>query len=153
VRTVHRGEELTELSRVEEITVTGWRVCAKLYEQKPDPLMTIAVNDMNSFEPFTPNGGDGSKMADSVGKYALFRTKVNIPDILNGKPPVIHFNGLWGKGEVWVGGKKRLDFDCEWAQAADIVCGGDAAGETEITVVTECKNKYGGGITSSVVIR
>jgi hypothetical protein len=108
---------------------------------------------MNSLEPYSPKHGDGSKMADSVGKYALFRAKANIPDILNGKSPTIHFNQLWGKGEIWIGGKKRLEFDNEWAVSADIPCTPDMFGETEITAVIECLSNYGGGITSSVSIR
>jgi beta-galactosidase len=147
------GGRLAVIPAVDEIAVTGWRVSARLGDSRPDPMMKIASNDMNSLEPYVPKNGDGGKMADSVGKWALFRAETNIPEKLNGKLPTIHFNQIWGKGEVWVNGKKRLDFDCEWGRSADIPCTEDMTGKAEITAVVQSVNKYGAGIISSVVIR
>jgi hypothetical protein len=144
---------LAAIESVEEICVSGWKVSAQLTDEKPDPAGVIASNDMNSFEPYTPQHGNGSKMAGAEGRYALFRARIYIPESLNGRLPTIHFNQLWGKGEVWVNGAKRLDFDCEWAESRDVPCAEDMTGDSEISVVVQCQNKYGAGVTSSVVIR
>lgn len=144
---------LPVIPSVEEISVTGWRVSARICDERPDPLMVIAGNDMNSLEPYTPDHGDGGKMAEHIGGWALFRAAVHIPERLNGRLPVIHFNQLWGKGEVWVGGVKRLDFDNEWAVPMDVPCTEDMTGNCEITVVVQSTNKYGAGVTSAVIIR
>lgn len=144
---------LEQIESLEELRVEGWRVSARLSDSKPDPLVKISDSDMNSLEPYIPANGNGSKMAGAIGKYALFRAKAFIPNMINDKAPTIHFNQLWGKAEVWVNGKLRLTVENEWAQSADIKCEEDMLGEAWISVVVKCINKYGSGVTSSVVIR
>ncbi len=147
------GADLEVIESIEEINVNSWRVSSRLSDEYPDPLKQLANNDMNSFEPFTPIHGNGSKMAGAVGRYALYRANVTIPEKLNGRAPTIYFYQLWGKCEVWVNGRKRLDFENEWAQPAEIECSEDMIGEAQITVVAKSLNEYGGGVTSLVVIR
>ena len=153
IKLAEPSERMPVVLPMEEIQVTGWRVSAELSEEKPDPLKVFAANDMNTTEPYFPSHGNGSKMAEAVGKYALFRAHTVIPETLGGREPRIHFNQLWGRAEVWVNGKKRLDFENEWAAAAEIPCTPDMTGSAEITVIVQSINKYGAGVTSTVVVR
>lgn len=142
---------MPSVKTVKETLITGWRV-SPLSENKPDPLIRYADNDMNSLAPYTPKHGDGSLMSGAIGKYALFRAYADIPEKLNGQPPIIHFEQLWGSGEVWINGSKVLEFDSEWPVSAQIH-GAAASKRAEITVIVKCLNKYGGGITSNVLLR
>ncbi len=137
---------------VREMIVTGWKMSAKLSEQKPDPMEKIAVSDMNSMEPVDVTKGAPEKFSDAVGKYALYRAKCNIPTVMNGRQPVLHFHQLWGECEIYIGGELVYSNKCWWGTSADIPITERLSGEKEINVIVK-SFEGGAGVTASVVIR
>ena len=136
---------------IKELYVSGWKISAELLDEKPDPEVVFAVSDMNSLEPVSVENGAQEKFSNNEGKYALYRTKVNIPSEINGKKPVLHFNSIWGICEVYINGIKLAECDNEWPCQLDADLRG-FSGEREITVIVKSRN-FGAGICSSVVIR
>ncbi len=144
-------ESIPSVESIKEIYVSGWRMSAQLSEIKPDPNFTFSASDMNSLEPVNIANGAQEKFKDSFGKYALYRTGVNIPSEINGKKPVLHFNGIWGVCEVYISGIKLAECDYEWPCELDVPLNG-FVGEKEITVIIKSRN-FGAGLCSSAVIR
>ena len=144
-------ESIPFVESIEELYISNWRMSVELSDEKPDPNAVFLSSDMNSLEPVSVTNGAQEKFSENSGKYALYRAKVNIPDKINGKKPMLHFNSIWGICEVYIDGIKIADCDYEWP------CGLDAelkgfSGKKEITVIIKSRN-FGAGICSSVVIR
>jgi beta-galactosidase len=68
---------------------------------KPDPLLQVPDNDMNSWSSVMP----GKTITLTQGSWSIFSAKMKPfrPQQRNGG--VIHFQGIEGKGEVWIDGK------------------------------------------------
>lgn len=139
------------IESVSEIFVVGWKMSAVLSDEKPDPNIVISDTDMNTMEAVSVSGGAPEKFGNSQGKYALYRTRCFLPAEINDKKPSLYFHQLWGKCEVYVGGKLAAECDHEWGYALEVPMDGDA-GKKEISVVVQ-SNNIGAGICSSVVIR
>ncbi|NBR70391.1 MAG: DUF4982 domain-containing protein, partial [Verrucomicrobia bacterium] len=71
------------------------------FSVKPDPLLVVPDNDMNSWSSVTP----GKTISLPQGSWSIFAAKMKpfMPQQRNGG--VIHFQGIEGKGEVWIDGK------------------------------------------------
>ncbi len=149
--TVLEREGYQYVESIEELYLSGWKMSAELLDEKPDPKVVYSVSDMNSLEPVRVVNGAQEKFSNSEGKYALYRTRVNIPNEINGKKPVLHFNSIWGICEVYIDGIKLAECDYEWPCGLDTELK-DFSGEKEITVIIKSRN-FGAGICSSVVIR
>ena len=134
---------------VKEMYVSDWRI-SPVYDERPDPNISIADSDMNSWKPFSPENGASGETAGKEGKFVMFRTIINIPDEINGRPPVLHFHKLWGECEIYAGGELLGKCSGEWEFPMDInVKSGES---TEITVLVRSLNKYGAGICAAVVM-
>ena len=144
-------EGVPYLENIEELYLSDWKMSVELLDEKPDPEVVYSVSDMNSLEPVSVVNGAQEKFSDSEGKYALYRARVNIPNDINGKKPVLHFNSIWGICEVYIDGIKLAECDYEWPCGLDAELK-DFIGEKEITVIIKSRN-FGAGICSSVVIR
>lgn len=140
------------IESVTEIYIGGWRMSAKLMDEKPDPDIHISETDMNSYEPVSVIEAQG-KFRDNIGKWALYRTVVDIPERINGSQPTLIFYGLWGQCEVRIGGKLVGQSDGIWADRVDIPITAQLSGKQEITVTVRSKNKSGAGICGGVIIR
>lgn len=149
--TVLERESYQYVESIEELYLSGWKMSAELLDEKPDPKVVYSVSDMNSLEPVSVVNGAQEKFSNSEGKYALYRTRVNIPKEINGKKPILHFNSIWGICEVYIDGIKLAECDYEWPCGLDAELK-DFSGEKEITVIIKSRN-FGAGICSSVVIR
>ncbi len=134
---------------VKEIYLTDWRM-SKVSDEKPDPKVIVADSDMNTWISVNTENGAQPEFTEQIGKYALYRTSIDIPDEINGHAPVLHFEQILGNGEVYINGVKVCDFAHEWAAALDVAVSGENA---DITVLIECQNKYGAGICSFIAIR
>jgi beta-galactosidase len=71
------------------------------FSVKPDPLLVVPDNDMNSWSSVTP----GKTISLTQGSWSIFSAKVEpfAPQRKNGG--VIRFQGINGKAEVWIDGK------------------------------------------------
>lgn len=144
-------ESVPYVENIKELYLSDWRMSAELSDAKPDPEVVFSVSDMNSLEPVSVVNGAQEKFSGNEGKYALYRTKVNIPNDINGKKPTLHFYSIWGICEVYIDGIKLAECNHEWPFGLDAELGG-FSGEKEITVIIKSSN-FGAGICSSVVIR
>lgn len=140
------------IESVTEIYIGGWRMSSKLMDEKPDPNTFISETDMNSYEPVSVIEAQG-KFWDNEGKWALYRTAVDIPEMMNGSRPTLIFYGLWGQCEVWIGGRKVGQTEGYWANRVDISITADISGKQDITVIIKSTNKSGAGICGGVVVR
>ncbi len=139
------------VENIKELYLSDWKMTAELLDEKPDPEIVFSVTDMNSLEPISVVNGAQEKFSNKEGKYALYRTMVNVPDKINGKIPTLHFNSIWGICEVYIDGVKIAECNYEWPCELDADLR-DFVGEREITVIIKSRN-FGAGICSSVVIR
>lgn len=133
---------------IKEIYVSDWKM-SPVYDERPDPNSVISESDMNTWQPFSPDGGASGETAGKEGKYIMFRTSVNISQEINGRPPVLHFHKLWGECEVYLGGELSGKCNSEWECPLDVDI---KTGSTEITVLVRSRNVYGAGICAPVVI-
>lgn len=133
---------------VKETYISNWRMSA-VFDERPDPNMTISDSDMNTWQPFCPENGSTGELYEKEGKYILYRTHVNVPDEINGKPPVIHFHGLWGKCEVYADGQLVGECRHEWSEPFDVPL---KKGSYDITVLVQSENKKGAGICAAVIL-
>jgi phosphodiesterase/alkaline phosphatase D-like protein len=71
------------------------------FSVKPDPLLQVPDNDMNSWSSVTP----GKTISLTQGSWSIFSAKMEpfTPQQKNGG--VIRFQGIEGKAEVWIDGK------------------------------------------------
>lgn len=140
--------ETAILKSVKEIYLSDWRI-SKVTGECPDPNEVIADSDMNSWQPFSPENGAPGEMYDKLGKYVMFRTQITVPDVINGKPPVLRFHNLWGKCNIYINGILCGECDNEWAAPMDISIKG---GISEITVLVQSTNINGAGLCAPVVL-
>ncbi len=133
---------------VKEIYIPTWRM-SPFYDNAPDPNVIIADSDMNSWQPFTPEGSAHAETAGKAGKFVMFRVGAVIPEMINGKAPSLHFNNLWGSCRIYVGGTLVGSCDNGWGTTFDVPV---PVGEHEITVLVRITDKNGGGICAPVVI-
>lgn len=137
---------------VEELYLLDWKMSSVLQTEKPNPNQVFSDSDNNSLEPVRVINGRPEKFVVNVNKYALYRTKVSIPEKINDKTPVLHFHGLWGEAEVYIDGICLNKCSNEWQSSLDVELT-NISGEKEITVIIKSLSVYGAGICSSVVIR
>lgn len=72
---VVHNEGLPKLNSVSDINITDFTM-SDVYSERPDPLMYIADNDVNSFIPINVIG---SHQGDFHSGYRIYRTKISIP--------------------------------------------------------------------------
>jgi beta-galactosidase len=133
-----------------EIFVGGWRM-SEVCDNRPDETVKREHNDNNSMTIVFPENGIVPETVNIIGKYVLFNTTVNIPQILNGKPPLLVFHKIWGDHDIYLNRKLVRTFETRWAAEQTITP--DVFGETDITIICKSTNKYGTGLASSVIIR
>lgn len=62
-------------------TIDGWRASHNALSQRPDPAVTLSINDMNSMEPITFEGTPQRILEDKDGMYCLYQAKADVGDV------------------------------------------------------------------------
>lgn len=147
-----KRESIAFVPTIKEQYVLDWYMSQKLNDEKPDPSIKVGDFDQNSFEPIPIDAGEQEKFRNQEGKFALYRTNINLPSSMNGKTPILHFQSIWGICEVYANGELIGTCNHEWPSEMDVNFLEKHKGEIEITVIIQSRN-FGAGICSSVVIR
>jgi beta-galactosidase len=71
------------------------------FSVKPDPLLQVPENDMNSWSSVTP----GKTISLTQGSWSIFSAKIKPFRTQQKNGGVIHFQGIEGRAEVWIDGK------------------------------------------------
>ncbi len=71
------------------------------FAEKPDPMMKVDANDMNSWATVTP----GTPIARTGGPWSVFSANFEPFANMHGGGGVLAFRGISGKASVWINGK------------------------------------------------
>ena len=145
---IEKSTEIPFVPTINEIYITDWKMAVTV--ERPNPIESVSNSDMNSFMPVNILEGCPSELCNKNNCYALFRTSFDIPEQINGNAPVLHFNQLWGKGEIYVNDELKEDFNFDWACELDLPLD---CGSAEVTVLVQSLSDYGAGICSAVILR
>lgn len=134
--------------------LTGWKMTAMLFEEKPDVNMHVEEYDMNTWMDVQVDDKAGAPaiFEDQEGKYGIYRIRTRIPDSINGRVPTLHFEAVWGECQVYVNGQLRGESSNEWPAPMDVDLQEKDAGTAEIRVLIRSIN-FGAGLHSMVVFR
>ena len=135
--------------------ISGFTVSSETYESEPDPLMEIADNDMNSFEPvsFDPwhiSGGFKSG-------YRIFRAFMNIPKSAdptkNGEFELDVKELFASRAKVFVDGVCVFDGETKSGAPLAVSFRPGRTGKAELRVMLEAAKDGDSGIKGGVVLR
>ena len=135
--------------------ISGFTVSSETYESEPDPLMEIADNDMNSFEPvsFDPwhiSGGFKSG-------YRIFRAFMNIPksaDPTKSGEFELDVKGLFAsRAKVFVDGVCVFDGETKSGAPLAVSFRPGRTGKAELRVMLEAAKDGDSGIKGGVMLR
>ena len=134
--------------------LTGWKMTAELYEEKPDVNMHVDEFDMNTWMDVQVDekAGTPAIFEDQEGKYGIYRIRTHIPDRINGRLPVLHFESVWGQCSVYVNGELRAETSNEWPGPLDVDMQEKDTGTADIRVLVKSLN-FHAGLHSMVVFR
>jgi beta-galactosidase len=96
-----------------DIQLDDWRVSA-FSQSKPNPALSIAENDMNSWLPTKAS----ELQTFSDGKYALYQSSFTLTDVGVDAKAKLHFKDIVGKAEIWL--DDELVFDKKTYEKADV---------------------------------
>jgi len=118
------------------------------FSVKPDPLLQVPDNDMNSWSSVTP----GKTITLTQGSWSIFSAKIKpfMQQQKNGG--VIHFQGIEGKAEIWIDGKlsaTKSDFSSGTLMAPFPA----GTGERKIRILMESKEGNPIGFSSIICIQ
>ena len=135
--------------------IPGWSVSTRLFDSMPDIAhLKNDPTDNNSFEPVNIAAGTAQRLSDCIGKFALYTASVNIPQSINGKPPILHFSALWGKCSVYLNRQLIGQAEGYWNTVSlDYAVPEGISGRCELIVCVESTTKYGCGVCGSVMMR
>ncbi len=134
--------------------LTGWKMTSELYEEKPDVNMHVDEFDMNTWMDVhvDEKAGTPAIFENQEGKYGIYRIRTHIPDKINGRLPVLHFESVWGQCSVYVNGELRAETSNEWPEPLDVEMQEKDTGTAEIRVLVKSLN-FHAGLHSMVVFR
>ena len=103
--------------------------------------MHVDEFDMNTWMDVQVDEKSGTPaiFEDQEGKYGIYRIRTKIPESINGRLPVLHFESVWGECSVYINGELRGE------TARD-------TGTAEIRVLVKSLN-FNAGLHSMVVFR
>ncbi len=89
--------------------LTGWKMTSELFAEKPDVNMHVDEFDMNTWMDVQVDekAGTPAIFEDQEGKYGIYRIRTKIPESINGRLPVLHFESVWGECSVYINGELR----------------------------------------------
>ncbi len=138
------------LGEVSETYIETWRMKAELSDDMPDPDVTIADSDMNSWSVYTIGGEYDARYNDRMG-YGLYKTKAAVP--ADGKKHALIFSDIRGDMVyVYINGKQVFKKECRHGEKVDIPLG-DMSDEISVDVIIHSSGKENSaGMKKSVVI-
>jgi beta-galactosidase len=139
---------------IQQQYLTGWKMTSLLFEEEPDVNMHVEEYDMNTWMDVQVDDKAGAPaiFEDQEGKYGIYRIRTRIPESINGRLPVLHFEGVWGECQVYVNGAVRGECCHEWPSPMDVELQEKDTGTAEIRVLIKSIN-FGAGLYSMVVFR
>jgi len=116
--------------------------------QRPDPLVVLADNDMNTWS----WGEVPMKQAPETSPWRLYRSDLRLRADLNDGRARLVFRELAGKAEVWLGGTKLGEKTSDAAAEFSVPIP-KGASQRQLTVLIESQPTQASGIRDRVLVR
>lgn len=144
---VKGGREKRYIASINEKYVSVWRTNVELFDEKPNPFMTIEDNDMNNWMVIRVGGGYDERFDGKTG-YALYRTSLLAAET----DSRIEFRDLEGEYfEIYINNNQVFAGEIPWKETVSFTLPEER--ELEINVIIQTsKPDDKGGIASPVVI-
>jgi beta-galactosidase len=139
---------------IQQQYLTGWKMTSLLFDEEPDVNMHVDEYDMNTWMDVSVDDKAGAPaiFEEQEGKYGIYRLRTRVPEAINGRLPILHFEGVWGECQVYVNGALRGECSHEWPSPLDVELQERDTGTAEIRVLVKSIN-FGAGLYSMVVFR
>lgn len=142
------SEGLPRLNSVSNVNITDFTM-SDIYSERPDPLVYVADNDVNSFMPINVVG---SHQNDFHSGYRIYRTKITMPRGDRFEMQLINYAA--DKAEVYIDGKLAyLDETATGSEkSAHFPIDGKAGSKIEVRILLYNENAPYGGIRDGIRI-
>lgn len=140
------GHEKAYLESVDEVYINNWRTNIEIFDEKPEPDLVIADNDMNSWE--IEENGYSSKFNGNAG-YGLYRTSAKVP----AEAKRILFKGIAGdEVEIYINNSLAWSGGARMRDGRIIEIDDIDTGDIELTIIIKnISLRKGAGIIKPVV--
>jgi len=140
-------------SVVDTKVITGWKMFNGIFDEMPDPDISLASDDNNSFVPVVFDYDCQALLDNKYGKYALYRAECDLGR--SNMPKSLCFDKVTGVVWIYMNGELVKEEDHRYGGRVEIEITNSMKGRYTITVILRHMHEYWAhsGIYNPVIIK